>query len=174
MLVHLFYDQRSNLTLFDPVIGAVTKSQPNGPNTVEFPVVQTSHDGWVGDWRFMERGHAASFSADRKRLRWIEHTDNPQQIGDLMSAPRNGAATLLARNTSQYAEAPDGRVLAITNHWTEGAQNRLIAIDESAKVATWVADRADDYIAIPGSNDLLVELVNDHGDYDLMRVAMPR
>lgn len=34
--------------------------------------VNDASDGWLGEWRFMERGRAASYSSRKGRLRWLE------------------------------------------------------------------------------------------------------
>src|SRR5437867_3944638 len=41
-------------------------------------------DGWIGDWRFMERGWDVE-ETDAGRLRWLDHAARAQNIGDLLS-----------------------------------------------------------------------------------------
>ena len=131
-------------------------------------------DGWLGDWRFMERGGAVSFSNDDTRLRWLEHAAKPNGVGDLTSALIPGGSPLtLALNVSQYQELDDGRVLAVADHATAGIQNRIIAIDEQAKVAYYIAEGATGYQNIPNSNDILVDVVTGATGRDVVRLKIP-
>jgi hypothetical protein len=131
-------------------------------------------DGWIGDWRFMERGLSVSYSNDGKRLRWLEHAAQPSGVGELVSAAAPGGDILhLARNVRRYDQLRDGRVLAASNRAFRGVQNRIIAIDEDARVAHWVADQASDYAHIPGTNELLVDVVSGPSGFDVVRVPIP-
>jgi hypothetical protein len=131
-------------------------------------------DGWLGDWRFMERGRLAGFSRDGNRLRWLEHATTFNAAGDLDSALIGGAAIRLARNVRQFTELGDGRVLAAADRAFRGVQNRIVAVDETAGVAQWVVDSATRYQFIPGSSDLLVEIVTGPlGVSDYVRVPVP-
>lgn len=129
-------------------------------------------DGWLGDWRFMERGRSVTFSADGTRLRWLEDAATSEKVGELLSAQLPGGAPLhLAFNVGRYSEVAPGKVLAIANAAYKGTQNRLILIDEAARRARWVVDSARDYTPIPGSNDLLVRTVTGPG-FDVVRVPL--
>jgi hypothetical protein len=134
-------------------------------------------DGWIGDWRFMERGRAANLSIDKKKMFFLENAAQQGGIGTLTSAPLNGTAVPLARNVYQYDELDDGRLLASSNHAFRGTQNRIITIDEARGEARWVVDQAAQYSFIPGSSDgsvdLLVDIVTGASSYDLMRVPLP-
>jgi hypothetical protein len=130
-------------------------------------------DGWLGNWRFMERGRAVSYSRDGKRLRWLEHAAKQGGIGDLYSAEPNQSPLHLARNVRVYEPLSDGRILAGANHAFRGVQNRVITIDEQARASYWVADQAADYVRIPGSNDLLIDVVTGPTAFDVVRVPIP-
>jgi hypothetical protein len=132
-------------------------------------------DGWLGDWRFMERGRYISFSYDGKRLRWLERAATLNGAGDLLSAEVPGGAPVrLARNVTRYGEIGDGRVLALANAAFWGTQNRIIVIDEKARSAAWVADSASAYMTVPGTRDLLVFVTTGGTGFDLVRVTIPR
>ena len=130
-------------------------------------------DGWIGDWRFANRGRLFYLSGDRKKMRWLENAAQGAGIGDLQSAPIGGQTTHLARNVYTYDELDGGRLLAASNHAYRGTQNRIVVIDDTHKEARWVADRADDYSFIPGSTDLLVDIVTGASTSDLVRVPIP-
>ncbi len=130
-------------------------------------------DAWIGPWRFMERGRALQFSGDALRVRWLEHTAQTSYTGDLLSAPLDGDPLRLARNVYEYDELSDGRVLALANRQFEGTQDRIVVIDELKQEARWVAAAAADYTGIPGSNDLLVDVVTGATAHDLVRVPIP-
>lgn len=137
-------------------------------------------DGWLRGRRFMERGRAVSFGRDgqRPRLRWLERAATSENVGELLSAPRDGSAPplRLALNVRQYGEigaGRPGRVLAISNAAYRGAQNRLIVIDEEAREARWLLAGARDYQRVPGTDDLLVRVVTGPA-FDILRVPLPR
>jgi len=135
--------------------------------------VHGAGDGWLGDWRFMNRGLDVRYSTDQKKLRWLENAAQNSGVGDLLSAPLNGTSMVLARNVRDYEELDDGRVLANSNRAFRGIQNRLITIDEDKREARWVADGAVGYAHLAGTNDVLVELLNQGGGFDLVRVTIP-
>ena len=139
-------------------------------------------DGWLHDWNFMERGYGVSVSRDGKKVRWLEHAAQTSGSGDLLSAPippeghADQAETplRLARNVHQADELDDGRVIAESNRAFIGTQNRVIAIDEKARVATWVANATRSYQFVPGSSsELLCDVVTQASGYDLVRVPIP-
>ena len=165
--------------VFDGPIGQLYGFAPDG--TIVFShdppdrYVQASGDGWLGTQKFMERGGDPTFSADGKRLRWLDHTALPSGVGDLLSAPLTalGAPLLLARNVRQYNDLGDGRVLVADNQPFVGVQNRVIIVDEITRQASWVAAGGRRYRGIPGSTDLLVDVVTGVVGYDIIRVPLP-
>jgi hypothetical protein len=131
-------------------------------------------DGWFGSWRFMERGLQAQLSRDGTRMYWLEHAAQTGGVGDLYVAPVDGATTSLARNTADYTELSDGRLLAASNAAFRGTQNRIVVIDQAAREVRWVADSASRYQFIPDSDDLLVDIVTGASTADLYRVPLPK
>jgi hypothetical protein len=134
--------------------------------------VGSAGDGWLGSWRFMERGRDA-YLFQSGRVRWLEHAARPNGSGDLISSTVGGAPLHLTRNTRQYEELEDGRVLCDANHAFRGTQNRAVVVDEQARVAHWVAAAASDFIRIPGTQDILVDVVSGPSTYDIVRVPIP-
>jgi hypothetical protein len=130
-------------------------------------------DGWLGSWNFMARGRAAYFSRDAKRMRWLENAARTNGSGDFISAPIGGAPLRLSRNTREYEELADGRVLADADHAFRGTQNRVVVIDEQKRVSYWVAAAAADFTHIPGTNDLLIDVVSGPEGFDVVRVPIP-
>ncbi len=130
-------------------------------------------DGWVDGWRFMERGLEPAFRKDGRAIRFIEHAADDDSTGELRLAELGQSPRSLARNVTRFDELADGRVLAEANHAFLGAQNRLIVIDEASGTARWVADGASGYTLIPGTMDVLAELVTGSPDHDLVRVPVP-
>jgi hypothetical protein len=136
--------------------------------------VNGAGDAWIGGWRFMERGLDAGWSRDGKRVRWLEHAAQPSGVGELFAAPTpGGAAVHLARNVRQFDELDDGRLLADANHAFRGTQNRVVVIDEKKLTQTWVASAAHEYEMIPGTNDIMVDVVTGPSTYDIVRVPIP-
>ena len=130
-------------------------------------------DGWLSDWRFMERGRSAGFSRDGKKVRWLEHAAVVGGAGELMVAPIRGNPLRLARNVAQYEELADGRILALANRAAVGTHNRIIVIDEEAKEANWVCGAAQGYFHVPNSDDLMVQILTGPESHDLVRVPVP-
>jgi hypothetical protein len=130
-------------------------------------------DGWLGEWRFMNRGRGVDVDVEKQRVHFLENAAQGGGIGDLSAAPFGGNASVLARNVYQYDQIGDGRLLAAANHAFRGTQNRVIVIDEQKGEARWVADQAAQYSFIPGSTDLLVDIVTGASSYDLVRVPLP-
>lgn len=88
-------------------------------------------DGWIGAWRFMERGRDARFSLDCARVRFKEHSANLRRLGELRSTSvRDHTSRFLARNVGFYAELPDGRLLVTDDLAVIGSQNRMVVLDE--------------------------------------------
>jgi hypothetical protein len=130
-------------------------------------------DAWLNDWRFMQRGRNIQFSHDATKVRWLEFAAQPSAVGDLLSAPIGGPPVRLGRNVRRYDEVGDGRVLASANRAFRGTQNRVVVVDEQAGAAYWVADAAADYVRIPGSTDVLVDVISGPSGFDIVRVPVP-
>jgi hypothetical protein len=133
-------------------------------------------DGWIGDWRFMERGWQVAFSGDGARVYYIDHAADDDGTGDLMSAELDARRThLLARNVLNWSALPDGRLIAVANRAFEGQQNRVIVVDEVAGRAQWVAAGVRGFMLIPGGREVLVDLVPEVETklHTAARVAVP-
>lgn len=130
-------------------------------------------DGWLGNWRFMDRGLYPGFSGDGRRLRWLEHAAVANAAGQLISAQFGGAILHLTENTREYEELADGRILTDEDHAFLGTQNRIVVIDEDRREAQWVAASSASYDRIPGTNDLLVSVVTGPSSFDIVRVSIP-
>lgn len=137
--------------------------------------VHQAGDGWIGDWRFMERGRDVYFTPDFSRVYWLEHAAKNTGVGDLMSAVVPGGEPLkLARNVRQYDPLPDGRVIAASNRAFRGTHNRVIVIDEERREARWVADMASEYTFIPGTRaEVILDVTSGATGYDIVRAPMP-
>ena len=131
-------------------------------------------DGWVGDWRFMDRGKAVTFSTRGRGLRFLEHTADDAESGDLSSSVALGSPPRrLARNVTQYDELDDGRLVAEADRAYENSSNRVIVLDEVAGTARWVAEGVRRYTLIPGSRSVLGELISDKPMKQLVRFPIP-
>jgi hypothetical protein len=135
--------------------------------------VNAAGDGWLGGWRFMQRGIDAGISYDKSRVRWLEGAAKPNGAGELLSAPIGQEPLHLTLNTRQWEELGDGRVLADADHAFRGSQNRIVVVDEKSRTAKWVAASAAQYTHIPGTNDLLIDVVTGPTGYDIVRVPIP-
>lgn len=159
------YAISSNLTMPAPVIYSLDPPMTYGSGI---------GDGWLGDWRFMNRGRRPTWSGDYSRVRWLENSARSDGSGDFMSATiPGGDPLLLARNVRQFSEPYLGKVLAISNAAGKGAYNRLIVISEADRVAHWLVDSARQYTRVPGTNEVLVQIVNGQIGYDIVRVPIP-
>jgi hypothetical protein len=135
--------------------------------------IEGAGDGWVGGWRFMERGLLPSLSGDHQRLRFLEHAATLDTVGDLTAIPLLGdSPTTLAINAHQFAELPDGRVLAVENHVYEGSWNRLVVIDEAARTKRWVAPSVSQFLLAPDGSDVIADVVTGASGYDILRVPL--
>ncbi len=142
-------------------------------------------DGWLGDWRFMNRGRRPTFSIDaatpdsseRARIRWLENAARSDNSGELMSArlvARDRERPLmLAKNVRQWLEVRPGSLLAISNAAGRGVYNRLIFIDEEQRQARWVIDSARDFVRIPGQSEVIALVVHGQIGFDVYRVPIP-
>lgn len=135
-------------------------------------------DGWIGSWRFMERGLFGYVTPDRRRVRFVEHAANALAVGELRSATLyQPASRLLARNVPwPYffdLGADDTRALAIDNAAYPGPQNRLIAIDEERGYSQALVEGAHNFALSRVTNDLLIETMSNEIGFDLVRMPLP-
>lgn len=141
-------------------------------------------DGWIGDWRFMNRGRRPTYSidagdpasAERARIRWQENAARSDNSGELMSArlaARDGERPLLlAKNVRQWLETRPGRLYTISNAAGRGVYNRMIVIDEDQREARWVIDSARDFLRVPGQNVIIALTVHGQVGFDVYRVPI--
>lgn len=130
--------------------------------------------GFVGSWQFMERGRAARYKRDLSRVFWIEHAALPSGAGDLLTATVPGGTPLrLLRNVRKYTELDDGRLLATANVAFRGVHNRVVLVDTERREQRWVAEAATDFARIPGTNDIILELVASPESTDIYRATLP-
>jgi hypothetical protein len=136
-------------------------------------------DGWLGGWKFMDRGLGVNFSDDRLHLYWREHAAQASGAGDLMTiklpgpAQPGGTPVTLAKNTRQYVFLRDGRILADENHVNDGVWNRIVVIDEARGHKQYVAVGADHFSQIPQSSDYIVDVITGASGHNVVRVAVP-
>jgi hypothetical protein len=131
-------------------------------------------DGWLGDWKFMQRGRFCRFSADGQRLHFLENAATLSVYGDLTTATSPHAPVrTLSLNVHAYDELNDGRLLAIENAIQPGVWNRLVVIDEVAGERRWVVPSAAEFILLPGKTELIVDVVTGPNGYDILRVPAP-
>jgi hypothetical protein len=132
-------------------------------------------DGWVGDWRFMERGRFARWSGDGARIHFLEHAATVGTYGDLTSVSvPGGAPRTLAINAHEYDELPDHRILAVENAVYAGAWNRLVVIDEAADTKHWVVPSAVDFFLVNNGSELVADVVSGASGFDVVRVPAPK
>jgi hypothetical protein len=141
--------------------------------------VHGAGDGWLGGWKFMERGLGATFSNDRTALYWIENAAQASGAGDLKTVKlqgpgvAGGTATTLVKNARQFSFLGDGRIIADENHVNNGTWNRVVVIDEAAGHKQYVATGADHFSPIPSSSDYIVDVVTGATGHDVARVSLP-
>ncbi len=172
-------DGASAATLIQP--GAVRPRAINARGTVVYGTeASTTYtgaagDGWIGDWRFMERGRLLRFSADGARLHFLEHAATVDVTGDLTSATSPGVPNrLLAINVHAYDELPDGRIVAVENAIQEGTWNRLVVIDERSGEKRWVVPSTFDFFEVPGGEAVVADVVTGQDGYDIYLAPIPR
>lgn len=131
-------------------------------------------DGWLGDWRFMERGRQMRWSSDGARIHFLEHSATVGTYGDLtsVSVPM-GAPRTLAINAHVWDELPDHRIVTVENAVYSGNWNRLVVIDEAASTKHWVVPSAADFFLVNGGSEMIVEVVSGASGYDILRVPSP-
>jgi hypothetical protein len=104
--------------------------------------------GWLGDVRVIEDGLFPQFSADGKKLRWLEYVDG-NGVGDLYSMDlQTRAVRHLVRNVTHFAELPDGRLVAIADAAATGPWNRAIVVDEEKGETRWLGRGLQDIVVI--------------------------
>jgi hypothetical protein len=131
-------------------------------------------DGWLDNWRFMDRGSDIQFTIDRKKLLWLEHSAQVSGAGDLTTATiPGGAPERLTRNTRYYSVLSDGRILADANHSFNGTHNRIVLVDLAQRQVHWIAQSADAWIRGPGPNDLLIDVVTGATGHDVVQTVIP-
>ncbi|HEX9101689.1 MAG TPA: hypothetical protein VF997_05775, partial [Polyangia bacterium] len=141
--------------------------------------VHGAGDGWLGGWKFMQRGIAATFGNDLKSLYWLEHAAQGSGTGDFMTVKLPGAGlpggtpTTLAKNTRQFSFLGDGRILADENRANNGTWNRVVVIDEARGHKQYVAVGANHFSPIPQSKDYIVDVVTGATGHDVARVSIP-
>lgn len=138
--------------------------------------VNGAGDGWVGGWRFLERGFYAGFSLDGQRIYALDQAATTNAVGSLYSLPATGSgeATLLGRNVGRLDGLADGRLVAVENQATVGSWNRLVIIDEPARARTFVLDGAADFEVVrPGEAEAVADVVSGASGYDIYRVPLP-
>ncbi len=130
--------------------------------------------GYTGDWKFMERGRSARFASDLSRVYWIEHAALPSGAGELLMATVPGGKPLrLGQNVRKYSELEDGRLLANANVAFRGVHNRVVVIDPDRREQRWIAEAATDYQLIPGTHDLILDIIAGPDAIDVYRATIP-
>jgi hypothetical protein len=131
-------------------------------------------DGWLGGWRFMERGRGVRWSGDGARLHFLEHAATLGTYGDLTAAtgPADPVRTL-AINVHAWDELGDGRLVAIENAIQQGTWNRMVVIDELVGERRWLVPEAAEFFLVPGKAELIVDTVSGASGYDILRVPTP-
>ena len=141
--------------------------------------VHSAGDGWLGGWKFMQRGLGATFSSDRTALYWLDHAAQGTGAGDFMTVKLpgpgvpGGTPTTLAKNTRQFSFLSDGRILADENRANNGTWNRIVLIDEARAHKQYVVVGANHYSPIPQSSDYIVDVVSGATGHDVARVSLP-
>jgi hypothetical protein len=136
--------------------------------------VNGAGDGYVGARQLMTRGIGLSFSFDNTRAHFLEDAATLDGEGDLtVIGVASGAPETLALNATEYAELPDGRVLAIEDAVFTGTFNRLVIIDEAAQTKHWVTPSTAAFLLTPDSSEMVVDVVTSSSGYDILRVPTP-
>jgi hypothetical protein len=144
-------------------------------------------DGWIGGFRFMERGREARFSPDCRRLYFKEHAADLRRLGELhalLRAPGQAwdAATALrvARNVGFYQDLPDGRLLIADDLAVIGSQNRVSLIDldnRTAKALLAGPGQVTGALTLgtyfPGRREVLLEVDTPELDNDRYLLYLP-
>lgn len=142
--------------------------------------VHGAGDGWLGNWKFMDRGTGVSMSNDRLHIHWLEHSAQGTGAGQLMSvtlpAPGQpgGTPVTLTRNTRQFSVLDDGRIICDENHAYAGTENRIVVVDETRKHKQYVATGATHYSSIPDApGEFIVDVITGASDHHVVRVKVP-
>lgn len=140
--------------------------------------VHGAGDGWLGNWRFMDRGTGVTVANDLQ-IHWLEHSAQGTGAGQLMSvtlpAPGvpGGTPVTLTRNTRQYGFLDDGRIICDENHAYGGIENRIVLVDETRRHKQWVATSASHFSQVPSSRDFIVDVISGATGHDVVRVKLP-
>jgi hypothetical protein len=101
-------------------------------------------DGWIGDYRFMERGRELRYDPACQWAFFKEHAADVRKLGELRALPlppsgqptaASPAPLRLGRNVGFNRVAPDGRLLAVVDLGVVGPQNRVQLIDPDRRQA---------------------------------------
>lgn len=144
-------------------------------------------DGWLGGFRFMERGRDVRFSPDCLHLHFKEHAADLRKLGELQSLIRSPTEDFsaaqrlrLARNAGFYQELPDGRLLVAENLAVIGTQNRVTLIDETARTARVLMQGVGAVTGVlplgtyfPGRYELILEVDTPELDNDRYLLYVP-
>lgn len=138
--------------------------------------VNDSSDGWIGSWRFMERGRLPRLTRDGSRVFWLEHAAQGSNAGELLMANVPGGAPVrLAYNATQVDLLADGRVVATANAAFTGVHNRVVILDPERGEQRRLVDAAPRFTLLPNREELLVEVFANAGSslLDVYRVPIP-
>jgi hypothetical protein len=150
------------------------------------PADRYSHgagDGWLGNWKFMQRGSDLTYTGDRLNLYWLEDSAQSSGAGELTMATLPGPAKTpgvikpLALNSRGYSFLSDGRIIANANYAFEGTFNRIILIDPKKERAQWMADSAHTWSIFTdagGKPEAIIDVVTGAtSGYDVVRMPVP-
>jgi hypothetical protein len=141
--------------------------------------VHGAGDGWLTNWKFMERGINVTFSGDRQHLYWLDHAAQGTATGDFMTVKLpgpglpGGTPVTLAKNTRQFSFLSDGRILADENRANNGTWNRIVVIDETRGHKQYVVTGANHFSPVPQADDYIVDVVTGATGHDVARVSLP-
>lgn len=139
-------------------------------------------DGWLGNWRFMERGLGVNFTRDRRTLTWLEHAAQGSAVGDLTIAQLDGPAVpgatprTLTKNTRQYNLLADGRIICDENRANGGTWNRIVLVDWERGHKQYVVTGANHFSLIPErptDDEYIVDVISGATGHDIARVTIP-
>jgi hypothetical protein len=131
-----------------------------------FPLGETAwvrgRDLWIRGRRLSDRAYEVRFSSDCRYLRWKEHADRGDQIGELITFRLpDGPRLRLGRNVGDAVELADGRLLMSSNLILSGVENRIVLVDEDGEYGRWLTNYAERLLRtalVPGLPELLIEL----------------
>ena len=137
-------------------------------------------DGWLGNWKFMQRGTDLTYTSDQKTLFWLEDSAQSSGVGELKMVTLPAAATPggtprpLAQNVHDYTQLADGRVLCNDNFAFSGTFNRLVLIDLKKNESQWFADSSNHWSLFNSSKEAIVDVVTGAtSGHDVVRMTLP-